>query len=108
MTGSRNRATPADSPLRHDIGHALKLRGKRAAALRVSISRAEWFTPPGTDEKVRVKWFCWRLVSKNGHNVTKPKYGVLHGGLANRVLHRSLREWFPDIPSYVHNKIELS
>lgn len=105
---SHKKSKPGESQLRRDISRALQQRGKRAARLRVSLSLAEWYTPPGASDKVWVRWLCWRLVSKNGHNVTSPKYGVLHGGLAKRTLHRSLRDWFPEYPCIIDSEIELS
>ena len=105
----RKRQKPRQSPLRREITQALALRGNRAVGLRVSISKPEWFQPSGrAKDEFWVKWFSWRLVSRNGHNVTRPKYGMLHGGLANRTLLRSMRQWFPSHRCVIDNKIVLS
>ncbi len=106
--GTRKYPEPNDSPLRRDVSRAITLRGKRAASLRLSLSKAEWFQPSETNDKLWVKWFCWRLLSKNGHNVTSPKYGILHGGLSKRVLERSLCGWFPNHRCVIDDEISLS
>ena len=95
------------SPLRRDIFRALALRGKRAVGIRLSMSKPEWYQPPDAGEKVWVRWFFWRLVSRNDYNVTRPKYGIFHGGLTQRTLERSLREWFPDHRCTIDGKIDL-
>ena len=98
-----------DSPMRQDIEAAIAARGKRATALRISITaEGEWFVPASETESYWVKWVRWRLLSKNGHNVTRPVFCVVHGDLSQETLLRSAQIWFPGLTCAVDNDIQLN
>ncbi len=109
MSPKCSRTSVNDSPLLRNIQTRLERMGKRAAGVRVSITRrGEWFQPQGDESQYWVKWLCWNILSRNGKELTKPEFAVVHGDLSQTALRKHLQAVFPDRECIVDNDITFT